>query len=182
MRQTRVDFPDFRREQFRLTEAMNNLPIWAGNATLNFYKDSWRRQGFIDRSYTPWARRKNGDNQRGILIRSGALRRSLRMTVTGTVINISTDMAYAEGHNEGAKITQKVTTRQRKFFWAMHIKAKKTRRNNEAEMWKRMALSDTININLPRRQFMDVPNAPLSAFMQKRLAMHIESLIRNALP
>lgn len=182
MKQTKVDFPDFRREQFRITDAMDKLPKWAGNATLNFYKDSWRREGFINYSFSPWARRKAQDKQqRGILLKSGALRRSLRMSVSGTTIMISTDMPYAKGHNEGAKITQIVTDRQRRYFWAMHSKAKKSKHTTEADIWKAMALSKEININLPKRQFMDVPNGPLSAFMQKRLAAHIESLIRNSI-
>ncbi len=184
MKQTRVDFPDFKKEQLRLEDGLKKLPKWAGNATLNFYKDSWRRQGFIDRSFLRWAKRKGNESKkaRGVLVKSGALRRSLRMSVSGTVISIHTDMPYAQGHNEGAKITQTVTPRQRRFFWAMHYKAKKTKRDKEAGMWKSMALATTININLPKRQFMDIPGGKLSYFMEQRLALHIESLIRNALP
>lgn len=183
MRRTRVDFPDFRNEQMRLTDAVKKLPKWAGNATLNFYKDSWRREGYITHSFTPWPKRKKAQKRdRGILIKSGALRRSLRMSVSGNTITISTDMPYAKAHNEGAHIVQKVSARQKRFFWAMHMKAKKTKRTQEAEFWKRMALSTTLNIHVPQRRFMDMPDGPLSRFMQQRLMLHIERLITHSLP
>lgn len=181
MRITRVDFPDFRREQMRLQDAFKKLPRWVGNAALNFYKDSWRRQGYIDRSFTRWKKRSANEKGRAILVKSGKLRRSLRLNVNGQTIEIYTDMPYAEAHNEGSNITQVVTPRQRRFFWAMHSKAKKTRRSSEAEMYRRMALAKTLNIKMPKRQFMDIPGGDLSKFLEKRIVLHIERLILNAL-
>ena len=45
----RYDFPDFKKQSVEMEELFKNLPIWAGNATLNFSKDSFRRQGWIDK-------------------------------------------------------------------------------------------------------------------------------------
>ena len=181
MRITRVDFPNFSREQIRLQEAMKKLPKWVGSTALNFYKDSWRRQGYIDRSFTRWQKRKAKDRGRAILVKSGKLRRSLRMSVQGTTIQIYTDMPYAEAHNEGANITQVPTPRQRRFFWAMHAKAKKTKRTSEADMYRNMALAKTLHIKIPKRQFMDIPGGDLSNLLERRILTHITSMLRNAL-
>ena len=165
----------------RLQDAFKKLPRWVGNAALNFYKDSWRRQGYIDRSFERWRKRSGKDKGRAILVKSGKLRRSLRLSVAGQLVEIYTDMPYAEAHNEGMNITQVPTPRQRRFFWAMHQKAKRTRRASEAEMYRRMALAKTLNIKVPKRQFMDIPGGNLSRFLERRIVLHIERLIVNAL-
>ncbi|MBL7818596.1 MAG: hypothetical protein JNL70_26590, partial [Saprospiraceae bacterium] len=55
-------------------------------------------------------------------------------------------------------ITQTVTDRQRAFFWAKHYEAKAASQAVLAERWKRMALSKTLTIVMPQRQFMPKPN------------------------
>lgn len=175
MRMSRLDFPDFQKERFRLQEVFRNLPTWAGNAALNFFKDSWRRGGFIDSRFERWPRRKTGNDGRAVLVKTGALRRSLRMRVGKTWVEIYTTVPYAKAHNEGDTIVQTVTARQRRYFWAMHAQTKKTG-GRDAELWRRMALSTTITIKLPKRQFMGS-----SKFFEKRIVMHVERALANAL-
>lgn len=50
-----------------------------------------------------------------------------------------------------------------------------------AEMWKRMALSKTLTIKVPRRQFMDVPGTRPSALLERRIVMHVERALEAAL-
>lgn len=181
MKVTRADFPDFKKTSMELKEVFENLPAWAGNAALNFYKDSWRRQGYIDRGFQRWPGRKAPEESRGILMKSGALRRSIRLRTGLGWWEVYTDSKYAKAHNEGETIKQTVTARQRRYFWAMHAKYKKAGLTSQAENWKRMALSKTLTIKMPRRQFMDVPGGQPSVFLQKRIVMHIERAIGSAL-
>jgi phage gpG-like protein len=74
---------------------------------------------------------------------------------------------YAQIHNEGGKITQTPTDRQRAFFWSqyyLNLKKKKakgevtTSETEVSKRWKSMALAKQLNITMPQRQFMDIPN------------------------
>lgn len=177
----RHDFPDYARFKIRLQEVADTLPTWAGNAALNFYKDSFRRQGYINTGFTRWTARRSPDKGRAILVKTGALRRSLRLRVGPDWIEISTDSPYAKAHNEGGTITQTVTPRQRRFFWAMHAAAKTSGDTAQAGQWKAMALSTTINIKVPQRQFMDVPGGPPSRFLERRIVMHLERAFAHAI-
>lgn len=177
----RADFPDFRKDQMQLEEIFRNLPAWAANAALNFSKDSWRRGGWIDQRFERWPRRKKSlsgadDAGRAVLVKSGRLRRSLRLRVGPTWFEIGTDVPYARAHNEGAVITQTVTPRQRRFFWAMAAKQKKMGDLRASGAWKAMALSETITIRLPKRQFMGYSN-----LLERRIQQHVERGLENAL-
>jgi phage gpG-like protein len=173
----RIDFPDFRATQTSLQEAMAAFPTLAGNAALNFYTDSWRRRGYINTLYQPWKKTHANDDTRAILTQSGQLRRSLRLSVRGTSITISTNRKYAKAHNEGA--TQPITPKQRRFFWAKYAEATKNHslgtKNPAAQKWKYMALAKTITI--PQRQFMDIPNQPMSRFLEKRIVTNLERIL-----
>lgn len=180
MKVKRFDFPDFRKDRFKIDQIFHNLPTWAGNAYLNFFLDSWERQGWLDRGLERWAQRKFDEGarrgRRAILVGpgSGRLRRSLRLRVGTDFFEVYTNTPYAEIHNEGGKVVQKVTPRQRRYFWAMYYKHK--RRPDVAERWRRMALSDTITMEIPKRQFMGD-----SDVMRRRLVLHIERALANAL-
>lgn len=173
-----MDFPDFKREQIALEKVFKHLPTWAGNAALNFFKDSWRRQGFIDQRFERWPKRRNDRNGAGraILISSGSLRRSLRLSTGDTWFEIGTDIPYAKAHNEGATIEQIVTPRQRRYFWAMHAKARRTGDTAAADTWRAFALSKKLTIKMPKRQFMG-----RSRLLERRIGLHVERAITAAL-
>lgn len=173
-----MDFPDFKREQIALQQVFRNLPTWAGNAALNLFKDSWRRQGFIDQRFERWPKRRNDADGKGraVLMQSGALRRSLRLRTGDTWFEISTDVPYARAHNEGETIEQTVTPRQRRFFWAMHAKARRTGDGPQAAMWRAFALSQKLTIKMPKRQFMG-----RSRLLERRIGMHVERAVEAAL-
>lgn len=124
------------------------LPIAIGGIAVRFFKDNFRRQGFLDKSLEPWKKRKDGTTD-GILSKSGNLRRSIRATkVTEDNVTVGTYKKYAQIHNEGGVITQVPTPKQRKFFWAKYYASEKT---NEA--WKGAALAKQIRISIPQRKF-----------------------------
>lgn len=172
MRVQRMEVPDFSATGITLNQVMQQLPMLAGNMALNFFQDSWTRQGYIDQRYIPWKKRRSSETgkSRAILIGkgSGALRRSLRLTSGPGYFEVGTQLPYAKIHNEGGTMT--VTPRQRAFFWYKHSEAKAKRRKTEAEQWKHLALAKTITI--PKRQFMGD-----SQFLRQRIVKNVERAI-----
>ena len=116
-----------------------------------------------------WQRHRSPTRQGGhILMKTGALRRSIAAKTDDSGITFSSDLPYAAIHNEGGDI--KVTRRMKAYFWAMYYKAngglgrrkdgtlRKDKRNEqlttEAEFWKRMALMKVGSvIKMPQRRF-----------------------------
>lgn len=148
---------------------------------LDEFDRNFEREAFFNEK---WARRKyNDDESRGLLIRTGNLRRSItgRITSRDSVV-IETTEPYARIHNEGGTIT--VTRKMKKYFWWKYItitgskrmKAgipityserfsrkkdgtlRNTKRNRalteEAEFYRRMAMKKNgSKITIPKRQF-----------------------------
>lgn len=174
-RPTRQDFPDFSKEANATEQFFKALPRLAGNMALNFYNDSWSRQGYVNARYQSWAKRKNPDADgrfRRILVKSGNLRRSLKMNVNGNQVAIYSDLPYAQIHNEGGRVSGTVNIRAhlRKTPSGKRVVVKSHSRN--------------VNFEIPQRQFMDIPGKAMSPFLEKRIVAHVErtlnKLYRNA--
>lgn len=148
---------------------------------LDEFDRNFEREAFFN---DKWARRKyNDDESRGLLIKTGNLRRSItgRITDRDSVV-IETTQPYAKIHNEGGTIT--VTRKMKKYFWWKYItitgskrmKAgipityserfsrkkdgtlRNTKRNRElteeAKFYRAMAMKKTgSKITIPKRQF-----------------------------
>lgn len=176
-----------RRLSKELKQLENNLPRKLGNIAVNFYKDSFRRQGFIENtSVEKWKPRQ----QRAVkgrrvfrpgatLVKSGRLRRSIKVTRLGPgFAEIGTDVPYARAHNEGETINQSITItpKMRKFFWAMYFSTKDTK-------YKMMALKRGKihrTVKMPKRQFMGLSNF-LEKRFEKNLEFEIETLLKKVL-
>lgn len=142
---------------------------------LDEFDKNFEREAFFNER---WARRKyHDDRSRGLLVRTGTLRRSLRAEVTPRrSVRFFTDVPYAAIHNEGGTIT--VTRRMKNYFWVQYMtivgskdgtfapklqrKKDGTLRNNkrnrklsnEAAFYKAMALKPVgSKIVIPKRQF-----------------------------
>ena len=114
---------------------------------------NFEREAFFNEH---WARRKyNNDESRGLLIRTGALRRSIKTETTGHSVVFSSDLPYAAIHNEGGTIT--VTRKMKRYFWYLYRQLTDNYRRNpteEALFCKRMALKRArCRIVMPRRRF-----------------------------
>lgn len=163
-----TELPDFFKE---LSTLVNDAHRYAKVAGVNFFKQNFRRQGFLDGSLTPWAKRSLSiSSDRGVLIQSGKLRDSIHAVSNGmNNISFQTDpLPYAKIHNEGGYII--VTERMRRYFWYMYMKSTgamgkrkdgKLRQNkaNErlstmASFYKAMALKKVgSRIRIPKRQY-----------------------------
>lgn len=151
-----------------------------------FFKGNFRAQGYTDKGVKPWAKRQVDDRKGGAILigkQSGLLRDSIRAVVSGNMVVVETNRPYAQIHNEGGTIIQTVTPRQRAFFWAKHKEAKDRNQLNDADRWKRMALSKTLTINMPQRQFMPIPSTgtipfELSEILRGDVEKQLESVFR----
>ena len=166
-----------RRINLLVRETLKDIKVEA----LDEFDRNFEREAFFNQK---WARRKyNDDESRGLLIRTGNLRRSItgRITSRDSVV-IETTQPYAKIHNEGGTIT--VTRKMKKYFWWKYItitgskrmKAgipvtyserfsrkkngtlRNTKRNRalteEAEIYRRMAMKKAgSKITIPKRQF-----------------------------
>ena len=88
---------------------IRKMVVVMGNDALNHFESSFRNQGFTDEGLERWKPRKRADrtrnkNVRAILTKTGALRRSLKKNYVGQyAIRISSNVLYANVHNEGLK-------------------------------------------------------------------------------
>lgn len=141
-----------------------------------------------------WQRHRSPTRQDGhILVKTGALRRSISAKSDESSITFESTLPYAAIHNEGGDI--KVTARMKRFFWAMYYKAngglgrrkdgtlrkdrKNTRLTTEAEFWKHLALMKVGSvIRMPRRRF--IGNHPsLEEEVKAIIASRVEEFLNN---
>lgn len=157
----RKDFPDFDNTAEDLELFMKGLPSYVANTALNFYKDSFERQGYIDKTYNKWKPRKASKRRdsrpgRAILIDTGRLRRSLdfrlNRTSRGFEITFISDVPYAKVHNEGINKSIAVRAHSRKIYG----------KTTQVKSHKR-------NMRIDQRMFMG-----RSAFLENRIEMHLE--------
>lgn len=166
-------------------------PRFVGNIAVNFYKDSFKRSGFIDKSgVDKWQPRKpntwskKSDKGRKLLIKSGRLRRSIRIIRTGLgFVQVGSDVEYARIHNEGGKISgvQNVSSYKRKGY---KRKAHTRTWNGQRQRIKAHTVGVStvkahkrkVNITIPKRQYMGV-----SLFLLKRIVAQTEYRIKQIL-
>ncbi len=120
---------------------------------------------------------------RGLLIKSGKLRRSIRtQSISNDTVVIAAKEPYAQTHNEGGQID--ITQKMRRFFWAKYYEARGKIKTNkagtatslnsrnvglsrDARTWRNLALKKT-PIKIPKRQFMGMGNE-LDKLIQKEV-------------
>ncbi|WP_271783883.1 phage virion morphogenesis protein [Aquimarina algiphila] len=129
------------------------------------FDKNFQRKGFFNKK---WPESKLKNTKGSLMMRSGALRRSISSRVQGNQIRFQSSLPYASIHNEGGEI--EVTQKMKSYFWAMYYKASgaitktkkgavsKSKRNqrltNEAEQWKNLALMKVGHkIKIEQRQF-----------------------------
>ena len=103
------------KEKFNALQKMKStLPVQLGNDIKNFALRNFQAQGFWDASIERWPKRKSkkDDKGRAILVKSGRLRRSIKVAATNwTRIRVgSYNVPYAKIHNEGGEISHKSRT------------------------------------------------------------------------
>ena len=98
-----------------------------------------------------WPPRKHEDGIGSLMLRSGALRRSITIEADGNQVVINSSTLYAHIHNEGGVVQVPVTTKMRKYFWARYKSTKEPK-------YKALAITKRtqLTIRIPKRQFAGV--------------------------
>ena len=145
---------DFGKIVVNFTEVQKQIPEALATVCVNYFKDSFRRQGWRD-------------SGRGILIKRGHLRNSIRRLIANWKrVEVGTDLPYAEPNNEGFSGTVSVRQHTRRQFKKERYKvgrgvySVKTRQELTRTKTQKVATGTTFTVrahtrkvDLPQRQF-----------------------------
>lgn len=154
----------WRELRHRLDRVRIRLPQAMADAARNFFVDSFTKQGWdTGHGIKKWKPRKKSDGRRrrAILVKSGRLRKSIRIRrATFRRITIAAEAPYAAAHNFGVDETVTVRAHTRHTYATVSEKYT-TRTGKEKTKFKRIesgkshtVRSHTRHMQLPQRQFM----------------------------
>lgn len=153
-----------------VSKCIKKLPAIMATEGVNFSKERFVNQNWIDNTTEPWKKRKTsrktaGRNRGAILVDSGRLKRSIRkikVTTDGAVIG--TDVPYAQAHNDGYRGRKQVK---------QHMSRSRKGTNFQVK-------AHTANTNLPRRRFIGESSA-LSKRIERTCTAEIMRAIKSAI-
>lgn len=141
----------------------------------NHFIRNFSRQGFLDETIDPWQKRKSKKSSgHGILIKSGDLRRSIKVLKRNRKgITVGSDLPYAQVHNEGGVINRKQRSNSINF---------KINKNGTSRFAKKKNANFQMDVTIgahsfkmPKRQF--IGN---SSFLTKKLTNILRADINRA--
>lgn len=152
-------------------------PAMLGNEAVNFFTDRFNAQGWQGDRFEAWKRRKKEGKRKGraILIDTGRLRRSIRITsISGPQVTIGTDVPYAKAHNDGFRGVVNVKPFTRNRYKKVHVATGKFTKAGKERMKTVHQISGSTQVkaftrrmNLPQRKFMG--NSPYLTARLNRL-------------
>ncbi len=144
-------------------------PGMMGNHAVNFFLDRFKQQNWVGNTVQPWQKRRpqKKRNGRAILVDSGRLRRSVKITkIQNLTTHIGSDVPYAKAHNDGFKGTVNVPAHTRKVFGKRKVESGKLTKKGKMRMRSENFIKSTVNVKahskkmrLPQRKFMG--NSPV---------------------
>lgn len=174
------------------TFVRRTAPVIVGRLAENHFRDNFRQGGFVDRELRPWPRTRRqqsgagtAESQYGPLLSS---REHLMLSVEHTTYDygalVYNRVPYAPIHNWGGTTHPTVTPRMRRYAWWRYYAAGggkkngtgKTAGGEEAEQWKRLALTKKkkLTVRIPQRQFLGT-SARLEETIRKELENELEA-------
>lgn len=129
------------------------------------FDQNFERKAFFDKK---WPETRLPNRRGSLMIRSGNLRRSIKLRKNSNGLSWSSSLPFASLHNEGGVIV--VTAKMKRFFWAKYYELSKaikttskgkvnnnsrnTKLNADAQMYKALALQKIgAKITIQKRQF-----------------------------
>lgn len=155
----RLEFPDIEALGYDIEQYMKDLPTFAAETAVNFFKDRFVQKGWMDTVFEKWKPNQAGTTT---LLKSGNLRDSFDYNTGQDWVEVTNFALYSSIHNEGGILTVRITKKSRSLFWYMF---KKT----EDPKWKYMAMTkkEFFQIKIDKRQFMGHSN-----HLMRRLELH----------
>lgn len=151
----------------KLQQSIADLPTIIGNEAVNYTLDAFEAQAWEG---LPWeARESKKDTGRALLVKSGTLKRSVRIISSSpSSVTIGTDVIYARVHNEGGEISRAARSetfvrpryergKKGAMFGGMGAFRKLTKEDRAATPTKGQTYK-AYNYRMPKRQFIgDTP-------------------------
>lgn len=140
----------------RIAKACELIPTRAATVAVNFTKERFRQQNWLDDTPKAWDKRKRKKREtkadkRAVLVKSGRLLRSWRkITANSTRAVIGTDVPYARVHNEGGKVQ---AVAQIGSYNKRGYSRKRKGRTENVQAHTVKAHRRNINFQMPKRQF-----------------------------
>lgn len=174
------------------TFVRRTAPVIVGRLAENHFRNNFRQGGFVDRELRPWPRTRRQQSGAGTAeSRYGPLlssREHLMLSVEHTTYDygalVYNRVPYAPIHNWGGTTHPTVTPRMRRYAWWRYYAAGggkkngtgKTAGGEEAEQWKRLALTKKkkLTVRIPQRQFLGT-SARLEETIRKELENELEA-------
>lgn len=120
----------------------------------NHFTMSFRNQGFTDEVITKWRARKKADTGRAILVKTGALRRSIRVRPQGMFrAVIYSNLPYAQIQNDGGVINKKGGSAILSFNKAGRFQRQRTARQRAGTSFQQKVNIGAHGITIPARPF-----------------------------
>lgn len=159
----------------RVTKVFATIPHKAGTIAVNFSRDRFRQQNWVDATTQPWRKRKDNGrkrktrrSKRGVLIDTARLMRSIRkIHITQTSALIGTDVDYGQVHNDGLEVKG---TANVKAHTRVRVNGRKRVEQN-VKAHKR-----NVKFKMPKRQFIGA-----SAILDKKVERMIAAEILKAI-
>ena len=131
-------------------QILHDITRYASVSGLNFFKESFQKQGFTDAAFVPWPKRAPDSRPGGaLLVQSGHLRDSLQILERSPArIVFGSPVPYSEIHNQGGSLRVPLTPKSRRFFWYMYHKT-----GQQHYKWMALSKKKSFRIHLPKRQF-----------------------------
>lgn len=159
------------------------LPRFIGTLAVNFFKENFTRQGFADDPFLRWKTRKvylKEKSTRAILIKTGALRRSIRIIQASTAaVSVGSMLPYAQIHNEGGAIIQKPTFRQRMYFSHLSEQAFASGNTATGNMYAAFSTAKKLKIQIPQRKFIGNSQG-LNRRIARQIQARLEQILKTA--
>lgn len=165
----------------RLDRTYKTFPNKAATIAVNFVKERFRAQNWVDHRTEPWKPRKYNRGSktrqgRKILVDKARLLRSIRkIEVTEDSATIGTDVDYGRIHNEGGRFKGTVNIKS-------HTRKAYTRsREGKRERVKQTTVKShtrEMRWNMPRRQFIG-PSAVLDKRIERMLTAEINNVLKT---
>lgn len=138
--------------------------------------DNFRSSSFYGQK---WKELKSGSSEGTILVKTAQLRNSLRYTPHPRGVVVTSSKPYAQIHNQGGTIKQRITDRQRRWAWRQFYLSK-----GKNLQYKAMALTrkTTRTLNVPARPFVGAHpklREAVAEISEQRLKQYADELMRQ---
>ena len=156
----KVDLTDFTRKVDTLSQTLKTLPNEIGAVAVNFSKERFVSQSWIDKTKRNWKpRKKDRRSQHGnktknqtLLVQTGRLKKSIRViSADESRVVVGSNVPYAKIHNEGGTINATVAVRAHSV--KQHSRIRKGRKETVREHDKREHTRN-MNTKIPSRRFL----------------------------